>query len=206
VRRAVSWPFVGPPVALLIAFGEIGARIAPPATDVSTWCFGAAAVLLTLKLLLWITASHHTFGRHDRLAAFVMLCAIATGWYVSRQWIRERQFDYVVAAQNAELRLSVAQLAAEILAFAAERDRHAPPPPRPATWDQDEAAIARYRIEMVTAYEHQFGKQVRTAHDIFNLLGMSDKELEIFYAHPANASQMRIIAVKLASLAARVRA
>jgi hypothetical protein len=204
VRRAVSWPFVGPPVALLVAFGVIGARVAPPATDVSTWCFGSAAVLLTLKLLFWITASHRLFGRHDQLVAFVMLCAIAMGWYNSRQWVRERQFDYMVAAQHADLRLTVVRLSAEILAFVAERGRHVPPP-RPATWDQDEAALHRYEIEMVNAYDRQFGRQVRAAHDIFGLLGMSDKDFEICYAHPVNAFQMRIIAVKLASLASRMQ-
>ena len=205
MRHAVSWPFVGPPVAVLIAFGEIGARVSPPATDVSIWCFGAAAVLLILKLMLWITSSHRTFGRPDRLAAFVMLCAIGMAWYASRQWVHERQFDYLVAAQNADLRLTVAQLSAEIGAFVAERGRHAPPPPRPATWDQDEAAYSRYETDTVVAFERQFGKQVRAAHDIFGLLGIRDKDFEVFYAHPANVFQMRIIAAKLTTLAARVR-
>ena len=133
------------------------------------------------------------------------ICAIGMGWYDSRQWVHERQFDYLVAAQNADLRLTVAQLSAEILAFVAERGRHAPPPPQPATWDQDEAAYGRYETETVVAFERQFGKQVRSAHDIFGLLGIRDKDFEIFYAHPANVFQMRIIAAKLATLAARVR-
>ena len=83
MRHALSWPFVGPPVAVLIAFGEIGARLAPPAIDVATWSFGAAAVLLTLKLVCWIATSHASFGRQSRLAAFVMLMAIAGGWYAA---------------------------------------------------------------------------------------------------------------------------
>ena len=65
MRHALSWPFVGPPVALLVTFGEVGARVSPPAIDVSTWCFGCAAVLLMLKLLFWITSSHRAFGRPD---------------------------------------------------------------------------------------------------------------------------------------------
>lgn len=205
MRRAVSWPFVGPPVLLLITLGVIGARGAPPAVDVTTWCFGFAAILLVIKLLLWITTSERAFARGDRLAAFVMLCAIAMSWYSSRGWVRERQFDYLVAAQNADLRAMAAQLSAEIVAFALERGRHAPGRPQPATWDQDEAALTRYEAETVTAFERQFGKPVRATHDIFGLLGIRDRDFDVFYAHPANAFQMRIIAGKLASLAAKVR-
>ncbi len=142
MRHALGWPFIGPPVAVLTAFGEIGARLAPPAIDVATWSFGAAAVLLTLKLVCWIATSHASFGRQSWLAAFVMLMAIAGGWYAADAWVYERQFDYIVSEQNAEFRQSTAQLSASILAFVAERSRHAPPPPRPATWDADTAAFA----------------------------------------------------------------
>jgi hypothetical protein len=204
VRRAISWPYVGPPVVLLIALAEIGGRLAPPAADVSTWCFGAAAALLTLKLLYWIATSAGTFGRPDRLAAFVMFAAIAIGWQVSMQWLHEQQFDYLVAVQNTDLKLTAAQLSASILAFVAERARHAPHRPRPATWNQDEAAFFLYETEMVEAFERQFGKQTRVAHDVFRQIGLRDRDLDAFYAHPANAFQMRVVALKLGALAARV--
>lgn len=204
MRHALDWPFVGPPVVLLIAFAEIGARISPPAADISTWCFGAAAALLTVKLVCWIATAHGSFGRHERLAAFVMLSAIAMGWYASLQWLHERQFDYVVAAQNANLKLTAAQLSAAILSFVAERGRHAPPPPQPATWNQDEAAFARYETETANAFERQFGNETRVAHDVFGQLGIRDKDFEVFYGRPANAFQMRVVAVKLASLAKRL--
>ncbi len=58
VRRAVAWSFVGPPVVVLVIFGEIGGRVAPPAADVALWCFGSAAVVLTLKLLVWVATDH----------------------------------------------------------------------------------------------------------------------------------------------------
>ena len=204
MRHAVSWPFVGPPVAVLIAFGEIGGRMMPPALDVATWSFGAAAFLLTVKLVCWVAMSHGTFERHHRLAAFVMLLAIAGGWYGADGWLHERQFDYIVSAQNTEFRLSTAQLSASILAFVAERSRHAPPPPRPATWDADTAAFARYETEMVEDYERRCGKPARIAHDVLRQLGMRDRDLDVFYAHPANAFQMRIVGTKLAALSARV--
>jgi hypothetical protein len=196
---------VGPPVALLIILGEIGARLSPPAADLSIWCFGAAAALLTVKLMCWIATSHRSFGRHERLAAFVMLSVITMGWYATMQWVRERQFDYVVAAQNADLKLTTAQLSAAILAFVAERGRHAPRPPQPATWNQDEAAFERYEAETANGFERQFGKQTRIAHDVFSQLGIRDKDFEVFYARPANVFQMRVVAVRLASFAKRVQ-
>ena len=205
MRRAISWPFVGPPAVLLVAFGVTGARTAPPAVDLALWCFGCAAVLLTIKLLLWITTSKRAFARGDRLAAFVMLCAIAMSWYSSRQWVHERQFDDLVARQNADLRVTASQLSAEINAFVLDRGRHSPGRPRPATWDRDEAAFVQYETDTVKAFERQFGKPVRATHDIFGLLGIRDKDLDAFYAHPANAFQMRVIAERLASLAAKVR-
>jgi hypothetical protein len=204
VRHAVSWPFVGPPVVLLFVLGEIGARLRPPAADISTWCFGSAAVLLTLKLLCWIAASHGSFGRQERLAAFVMLTAIAMSWYGATQWLHEREFDDIVAAQNADLKMTATQLSASILAFLAERGRHAPHRPQPATWNQDEAAFASFETAMVDTYERRFGKQTRTVHDVFRQLGLRDRDLDTFYANPANAFQMRVVAMKLASLAAKV--
>jgi hypothetical protein len=204
VRHALSWPFVGPPVVLLIVLGEVGARLAPPAAEITIWCFGAAAALLALKLLCWIASSHRSFGRQERMAAFVMIAAIAMGWYASVQWLRERQFDYVVAAQNADIKLAAAQLSASILTFVAERGRHAPPPPQPATWNQDEAAFERYEMETAREFERQFGKQTRVAHDVFGQLGIRDRDFEVFYARPANVFQIRVVGVRLATLAKRV--
>ena len=205
MRRALSWPFVGPPVLALIVFGEIGARISPPALDVALWAFGSAAVLLALKLVLWIATSYTSFDRHMRLAAFVMIMAIGGGWYASDAWVHEKQFDYIVSAQNTEVKGRVVQLSASILAFVAERSRHAPPAPRPATWDEDQAAFARYEADMVETFEQRFGRPTRVAHDVLRQLGVRDRDFDVFYAHPANAFQMRVVGVKLGALAARVR-
>jgi len=134
----------------------------------------------------------------------VMLMAIAGSWYVADGWVHERQFDYIVAAQNANLKLTAAQLSASILAFLAERGRHAPPAPRPATWNEDEAAFSRYEAEMVQTFERRFGRSTRVAHDVLRQLGVRDRDFDAFYAHPANAFQMRVVGVKLAALSARV--
>jgi hypothetical protein len=205
MREAVSWPFVAPPVVVLIAFGEIGGRMVPPALDVASWSFGAAAVLLTIKLVFWISSSYAAFDRQKRLAAFVALMTIAGGWYAADEWVHERQFDYIVFAQNTTVKMEAAQLSATILAFVAEQSHHAPPAPRPATWNEDEAALARYEDDMAEAYERRFGKPTRTTHDVLRQLGIRDRDFDVFYAHPANAFQMRIVGMKLAALAARVR-
>jgi hypothetical protein len=204
VRHALSWPFVAPPVVVLIAFGEIGARMAPPAVDVATGSFIAAAALLALKLIAWVAAAHASFDREHRLAAFVGLLTIAFTWYAADAWVHERQFDYLVAAQNTDVKQVAAQLSASILAFVADEGRHAPPAPRAATWDQDQAARAGYEAEMVRTFEQRFGRPTRITHDVLRQLGVRDRDLDIFYAHPANAFQMRVVAVKLATLAARV--
>jgi hypothetical protein len=204
VRDAVAWPLVGPPAAVLLAFAVVGTRNNPPAADVARWCFGAAAMLLTLKLLIWITTARRSFGRPHRLAAFVMLCAIGMGWYAAGQWVGQRQFDYLVAAQDADLKLTVTELSAEILAFLAERSREAPPRPRPGTWDQDSAEIMRYQIGTEREFDRRFEKQVRATHDVLSLLGIRDKDLDVFYAHPTDPFQMRVVATRLASLAPRL--
>ena len=204
VRHAVSWPFVGPPVALLVVFGEIGARLAPPAArglDLVLRRRGSPsrpeALVLDRRFARLVRPPRTVGGVCDA-------AAIAMGWSASLQWLHERQFDYLVAAQNANLRLTTAQLSAAILNFVAERGRHAPPPPRPTTWNEDEAAFARYETETVGAFERQFGKQTRVAHDVFGRLGIRDRDFEVFYAHPANVFQMQVVAVKLAALVKRV--
>jgi hypothetical protein len=204
MHDAVRWGFVGPPVAVLLAFAELGGRMRPPALDVATWSFGVAAVLLAIKLAVWVGTSYRTFTRQERLAAFVSALVIAGSWYAADGWVHERQFDYLVLAQNTQLKLTATQLSASILAFVAERGRHAPPAPRPATWNEDEAAFARYEADMVDAFEARFGRPTRIAHDVLRQLGVRDRDFDAFYEHPANAFQMRIVGLKLAALSARV--
>jgi hypothetical protein len=206
VRRALRWCLVGPPVATLLAFAEVAARVQPPAPRVATWCFHAAAILLVLKLSVWIATSERPFQREERLGAFVALCAIGVGWYSANNWVGEREFAYLVASQDTTLRLKVSALSAEILAFVATRAHHAPPPPRPATWDRDVAAFDRYEAVTVQEYEDRFGRQVRSAHDTLQLYDISDKDLDVFYRHPASAFQIQIVGARLGSLAARFSA
>ena len=134
-----------------------------------------------------------------------MLMAIAGGWYAADEWVHERQFDYIVSAQNTELKQSSRNCPPSILAFVAERSHHAPPPPRPATWNDGSKRRSRAtRRKWSRTYERRFGKPTRIAHDVLRQLGIRDRDLDVFYAHPANAFQMRIVGTKLAALSARV--
>jgi hypothetical protein len=204
VRRFLRWAIVGPPLATLLACGVIAGRMSPTAPGVALACFEAAAGLCLLKAGSWVAASHERFGRQERLALFVVLGTIGLGWIGARQWVAERRFDDLVARQDHQLKLTVEQLSTQILAFVAERERHAPPPPRPATWARDEDAFLSYETDTVREFNAAFGAQVRAAHDVLGLLGIVDRDLDGFYRRPANDFQMRIVAARLATCVAKL--
>jgi hypothetical protein len=155
------------------------------------------AILLAARVLAWVAISGATFGREERLLAFVMLASVALGWIGAGEWVEERAFDFRVAQQQAELRQNLDDLAVRLARFCDARDRLAPPRPRPATWQQDVDAFERFESETVTAYERRFGPRVRAAHDLASLRGLRDRDLDAFFRHPANEFQMRVIAKKL---------
>jgi hypothetical protein len=195
---------VGPPLLTLLAIAEVAGRASPTATGVALACFEAAAALCLLKVGAWVFASHERFGRPERLALFVLLGAIGLGCLGAREWVAERRFDDLVLRQDHALKLTVQQLSGQILAFVAERARHAPASPRPATWARDEDAFLAYETDTVREFNSAFGAQVRAAHDVLGLLGIGDRDLETFYQRPANIFQMRIVATRLAALVAKL--
>jgi len=194
----------GPPLVTLLVLGVIAGRMSPTATRVALSCFETAAALCLLKVGAWVIASHEQFGRQERLALFVLLGAIGLGWLGAREWVAERRFDDLVMRQDHALKLTVQQLSGQILAFVAERGRHAPPSPRPATWARDEDAFLAYETDTVRDFNAAFGAQVRAAHDVLGLLGIGDRDLDAFYQRPANDFQMRIVATRLATLVAKL--
>ena len=157
----------------------------------------ALAVMLAVKVLAWVAISGASFGREERLLAFVSLAAVALAWIGSGDWIAERAFDYRAAQQKAELMRALHDTSVRILRFVDARDRLAPPRPRPATWQQDVNAIDRFESEGAAAYEGRFGPRVRAAHDLATLRGLRDRDFDAFFRHPANEFQMRIVAKKL---------
>jgi hypothetical protein len=204
IQRFLRWAVVGPPLATLVALGVTAGRVSPTAPGVASACFETAAGLCLVKVCAWVIRSRERFGRQERLALFVMLGAIGLSWLGARQWLAERRFDDLVTRQDHAIKLTVQQLSAQILAFVGERDRHAPPPPRPATWERDEAAFLTYETDTVREFNVVFGAQVRAAHDVLGLLGIGDRDLDAFYRRPANDFQMRIVAARLATLVAKL--
>lgn len=202
--RAPGWPTVGVAAASLAVLAGIGVTFARPHALAARSCFTAAAVLLLAKLSAAIFESGRSFSREKRLAIFVALCSIALGWWSAWQWVDAREVDYRFGLQKAELKSSVTELSREILAFAAERTRNAPPAPRPETWDRDEEASLRFEADTVAAFEQRFAAQVRLAHDLFALLGITDPDFELFYKRPGNLLAIVVVGQKLAVLAAAV--
>ena len=204
VRRAASWRYVAPAVFTLVAAAEIGARLSPLPIDLVVRCFSAAAVILLVKPTVWVVTSRATFTRDERLIAFISLLIIVGGWYGTRMWAFERTFDDLVATQNRTLKLTLNELSGKILVFVAARGRQAPPAPKPETWDLDQAAIMRYRQETQIEFETEFGKQVRTAHNVLGLFSLTDRDFERFYRQPSDTFEMTILAKKLAFFSAKI--
>ena len=71
----------------------------------------------------------------------------------------EQQFDYLVVQQKTDLELRSVELSGDIVNFLRQRARTAPPRPRPATWDRDEAAVFRHEQETAMLFDAEFGAQ-----------------------------------------------
>jgi hypothetical protein len=202
--RPASWSVIVPGVIAGTAFGFAAIRMEPPAPDVASKCATAVAVLLFVKVAAWMVEASKDFGREERLSAFVMFAAIVMSWLGIQQVIRERAFDHEVSAQKRELAVSASNLAHEIASFLEGRRQAAPPSPRPATWEQDDAAWSRFENQTTATYERQFGARVRAAHDRLLLRNMRDRDFDAFYRMPANEFQMGVVAQKLSVLAQRL--
>jgi hypothetical protein len=205
IRRAFGWPVVGPAALTLIALAIIALRLgARPSGEIALNCLAGLAVLLVVKLAVW-TIVTPPFGREERMFTFVLLLAIGMGWYATRQWIFERQFDRLVAEQQAQLKLGVVELSGNIHNFLEARRRQAPPPPdQPSTWNQEELAVLQFDAETGLRFDARFGAQVLTARNLLAMRGLIDRDLDRFYRHPGDSFHIRIVATKLRALGERV--
>jgi hypothetical protein len=204
VRRATGWWAAGAAVVASAAFGIAALRLDPPAFPVASSCLLILAVSLGVRLIAWVAVSGATFGREERLLSFVALLTISLGWLGAREWLAERDFDYRAARQKADLIFVLRDLSSRIDGFAATRDRVAPPHPRPATWQGDEDNFERFEEQTVVEYERSFGAKVRMARNLVAIRGMTDRDFDTFYRHPANEFQIRVIASKLDAFAKRL--
>ena len=203
-RRLVGWPVLWPGILAAAGIGLFAYRIHPPAPDVAGKCATIVAALLMARLIAWVAASGHTFGREERLLAFVAFATVLLARVGVGEQIAEAAFDYQVRAQRAEVAETTRTLSIQILGFLDARRRVAPPPPRPSTWEQDVARVEEFETQTVAAYEEKFGMQVRSAHDLLTIRSLRDRELDLFYRRPANDFQIDVIARKLGFLARKL--
>ena len=197
LRRVFGWWTTGAAIGAASAVIVIAFRLTPPAFDVARVCTAIIAVALVAKVLVWAGVSGATFGREERLLAFVMLAATALGWMGAGEAIGDRAFDYRASEQKAELMRTLHETSVRLTQFCDARDQQAPPRPRPATWQRDVDALERFESDTVRAYERRFGARVRAAHDLASLRGLRDRDFDAFFRRPANEFQMRVIAKKL---------
>jgi hypothetical protein len=197
LRRIVSWWTIGAAAATSTGFAAVALRMTPPAPSVASACVTILVVSLLAKLIVWVATTGASFGREERLLAFVIFLALGLGWLGTRERIAERDFNYRAAQQKSDLVLGLRDLSSRIAAFVGARDRVAPPHPRPPTWQRDEQDVERFEEETAVEYERRFGAKVRLIHDLVGLRGVRDRDFDIFYRHPANEFQIRVVARKL---------
>jgi hypothetical protein len=192
-----SWWTTAAAIGAASALMVIAFRLTPPAFDVARVCTTIIAVAIAARVLAWAALSGATFGREERLLAFVMLASTALGWMGAGEAIGDRAFDYRASEQRVELMRALHDTSVRLTQFCDVRDQQAPPRPRPATWQRDVDALDRFESDTVRVYERRFGARVRAAHDLASLRGLRDRDLDAFFRHPANEFQMRVIAKRL---------
>lgn len=188
----------------LLAVALSAATLTPPAVAIADRYLTLAAIVAAATILTAVVTSRHLLDRERRLIALVLLVATGMGWYSSRMWVHEKQFDYLVAVQKNDLRLGIIELSGDIDIFLRERAKGAPPRPAPATWERDVETVLRYEEETAALYEIRFGPQVRRTRDILALERLTDRDLDVFYKRPVNPFQIDVVAKRLIVLAHRL--
>ena len=91
-------------------------------------------------------------------------------------------------------------LSDEILRFLVDRGAH-DPSLEPATWHRDTRAMIAYMGETMATYSLRFGARVIAAHNELAITGLTDPELDRFYARPTNPLGIRVVAERIGALA-----
>ena len=188
----------------LVMVTVVADRMTPPAGAIADGYSTLAAILIVATVLTLLVVSRERLDRPGRLAAVVVLLATGMTWYSGRQWVHEKQFDYLVVMQKTDLELDSVELSGDIVNFLRDRARTAPPRPRPATWERDESAVLRDEQETAMLFEAGFGARVRTMREMFAQRRLVDRDPDAFYRRPSTAFEIGVIATRLAVLAHRL--
>jgi hypothetical protein len=202
--EAIGRTAVAATIGGLVMVSVVAARLTPPAGAIADRYATLAAILITATVLTMVVFARERLDRGGRLLAVVVIVITGMAWYSGRLWVHEKQFDYLVAQQKADLDLRSIELAGDIVNFLRERARTAPPRPQPATWEPDVNAILAYEQETSLLFDDKFGAQVRQTRQMLAQRGLIDRDLDAFYRGPANAFQIDVIAKKLTVLAHRL--
>ena len=194
----------GSAIAGCAAVGCAAAALTPPAVAIADRYLTLTAILVAATVITAAATTNRRLDRPQRLVIVVVMLVALGSWYSARVWVHEKEFDYLVGTQQRELELAALELAGDIENFVRERASEAPPPPAPATWDGDVAAMLAFETDTSVRFERRFGPEVRRTRDLFALEGIADRDLDAFYRAPANAFQIGVVATKLAALAHRL--
>ena len=191
-------------IAGCAAVAAAAAALTPPAVAIADRYLTLTAILVGATVITTVATTRRRLDRPERLAALVVVLAAGGAWYGSRVWVHEKQFDYLVSAQQRQLELSALELAGDIENFVRKRAAQAPQRPAPQTWDHDVAAMMAFDNETSVLFAAQFGPQVRRTRDLFVLEGLTDRDFDAFYRNPANPFQIDVVARRLDVLARRL--
>lgn len=191
-------------IAGCAAVAVAAAALTPPAVAIADRYLTLTAILVGATVVTTVATLRRTLDRPERLAAVAVVLAAAGAWYAARLWVHEKQFDYLVSAQQRQLELSALELAGDIENFVRQRAAQAPRRPGPATWDHDVAAMLAFDNETSALFAAQFGPHVRRTRELFVLEGLTDRDFDAFYRNPANAFQIDVVARRLGALAQRL--
>jgi len=191
-------------IAGCAAVAATAAALTPPAVAIADRYLTLTAILVGATIVTAAATAKRRLGREQRLGAVVLLLVAIGCSYAARLWVHEKQFDYLVGAQQRQLELAAVELAGDIENFVRESAAQAPPAPSPDTWDRDVATMLAFEDETSRRFERRFGGQVRRTRELFALEGLTDRDLDAFYRAPANAFQIGVVATRLAGLAHRL--
>ncbi|HJZ73612.1 MAG TPA: hypothetical protein VKE51_17850, partial [Vicinamibacterales bacterium] len=191
-------------IAGCAAVAAAAAALTPPAVAIADRYLTLTAILVGATVVTTVATRHRTLDRPGRLAAVVVVLAAGGAWHAARLWVHEKQFDFLVGAQQRQLELSALELAGDIENFVRQRAAQAPRRPAPETWDRDVAAMLAFDNETAALFAAQFGPQVRRTRNLLVLEGLTDRDFDAFYRSPANAFQIDIVARRLDALARRL--